>query len=418
MRLNVLDSKQVGGNTWALCKGNLYEYLLGLKTDFFEFSVQRKIVSNTYLDSIYESVMAGEPLPPITLTYQGDIPQDTGHAIEIDNQKVEILDGLQRTYRLWVIIYLWGVISRTTDKSVKGLANTMSQSREGEVVLENSFVTLKFLRSLIAQKDDGRLYIEHILDAFLKFDVYFNIWTRLDDQQIVRRMLILNAGQKSVSSTHQFELLFLHFFEDQKLHYHPSITLIREKDHRFLSVQRGNREKGEFLMSSVVIALQSFINGRQLRISTVNKINLDDNKLLNHERLEQYFNADTLSLFIDHLYLLGDLLSQKSSEYIHWYGKDTVLSGIYGAMGAVLLERGLPIEVTLIDGLITEIIQIQDPFRLSDYYDAYSNKMVSNKVNVGNTVRKAIFLYTKDLLSQRGSNWSLCFDTSGSYDEE
>lgn len=419
MRLKILDKKPLGNKTWALCKGNLLEYLQGLKTDFFEFSVQRKIVNNAYLDNIYKSVIDGEPLPPITLTYQGDITSEVGEDITIDELQVEILDGLQRTYRLWVVLFLADVIQKSADKSLKGIASTLKQSRDGEVIMENSFVTPKFMRGMLEPQTDGRIYIEHLLEYYGKFDVYFNIWTRQDDQQIIRRMLILNAGQKQVSSTHQFELLFLHFFEDQKLHYdQQKIALVREKDPRFRSVQRGEREKGEFLMSSVVIALQSFINGRQLRISTVNKINLDDNKLLNHEKLERYFNADTLSEFITHLYNLGELLSRKSPEYIHWYGKDTVLSGIFGAMGSYLLDNGSDTDVSAIGGLMLEINKYSDPFRLLDYYDAYSNKLASTKVNVGNAVRKAIFNYTKDLLFLGSSDWNRYFDTTGNYDEE
>ena len=419
MKLQILDKKPVKGNTWALCKGNLLEYLQGLKTDFFEFSVQRKIVNNAYLDTIYVSVKDGEPLPPITLTYQGDIAAEVGEFIDIDEQQVEILDGLQRTYRLWVVLFLADVIRQSNDKSLKGIATALKQSRDGEVIMENSFITPKFMRGMLELQVDGRLYIEHLLEFYSKFDVYFNIWTRQDDQQIIRRMLILNAGQKQVSSTHQFELLFLHFFEDQKLHYdQQKIMLVREKDLRFRSVQRGERDKGEFLMSSVVIALQSFINGRQLRISAVNKINLDDNKLLNHEKLEQYFNADTLSEFITHLYNLGDLLSIKSPEYIHWYGKDTVLSGIFGAMGAFLLDKGYNTDVSAIGWLMLEIDRYNDPFHLLDYYDAYSNKLASTKVNVGNAVRKAIFNYTKELLTMGHSDWNRQFDTTGNYDEE
>jgi hypothetical protein len=419
MWLEILDKKTLEGRTWALCKGNLLEYLQGLKTDFFEFSVQRKIVNNAYLDTIYKSVEKGEPLPPITLTYQDDINAKVGEKIAIDEQKVEILDGLQRTYRLWVVLYLADVIKKSADKSLKGIAIALKQSRDGEVVLENSFMTPKFMRGMLEQKEDNRIHIVHLLESYGKFDVYFNIWTRQDDQQIIRRMLILNAGQKQVSSTHQFELLFLHFFEDQKLHYdQQKIVLVREKDKRFRSVQRGERDKGEFLMSSVVIALQSFINGRQLRISTVNKINLDDNKLLNHEKLEQYFNAKTLSEFITHLYNLGDLLSKKSPKYVHWYGKDTVLSGIFGAMGSFLIENGYEPDVSSIGRLMLEIDKYKEPFHLLDYYDAYSNKLASTKVNVGNAVRKAIFNYTKDLLTMGKSDWYRQFDTSGNYDEE
>ena len=33
MKLEVLDTKEVNGKTWALCKGNLLQYLNALKTD-------------------------------------------------------------------------------------------------------------------------------------------------------------------------------------------------------------------------------------------------------------------------------------------------------------------------------------------------------------------------------------------------
>ena len=418
MQITILDKKAVRGRTWVLAKGNLMEYLRGLKDDFFAFSVQRKIVNNAYLDTIYDSVIDGEPLPTITLTYQDDVQEGVGTVSEMDEGRMEILDGLQRTYRLWVILYFEKLIKTTADRSMKGLAAAIKQDPQGELILQNSFVTPKFMRRLLEEDNNGRLYIERLTESYCQFDVYFNIWTHQDDREVIRRMLILNAGQKSVSSTHQFELLFLHFFEDQKLHYKPQVTLLREKDRRYYQAQRGGREIGEFLMSSIVIALQSFINGRQLRISTVNKINLDDNKLLNHERLERYFNANTLSEFIDEVYNLGELLSSKSGEYVRWYGKDTVLSGIFGAMGSWLQENGHDVEVSAIGALTLEVGRHQDPFQIEKYYDAYNNKLSSTKVNVGNAVREAIFRYTKDLLSMGSSDWYRCFDKTTDYEQE
>ncbi|MBR2067788.1 MAG: DUF4214 domain-containing protein, partial [Solobacterium sp.] len=199
----------------------------------------------------------------VMMDREGDVAGKAGDDVEVDENRVEILDGLQRTYRLWVILFLEETIRGAVDKSLKGIAAALKASQKGQVVLENSFVTPKFMRGLLEVEDDGRMYIYHLLDGYARFDVYFNIWTRQDDQQIIHRMLVLNAGQKAVSSTHQFELMFLHFFEDQKLQYdQQKIHLVREKDPRFRPVQRGDREMGEFLMSSVVIALQSFINGR------------------------------------------------------------------------------------------------------------------------------------------------------------
>lgn len=417
MILEVLDTKQVNGSTWALCKGNLLQYLRGLKTDFFEFSVQRKIVNNVYLDNIYHSVEKGEPFPPVTLTYSGVIPCDAKGSIDIDENNVEILDGLQRTYRLWVILFFEKLIKESGARDFKSLAEAARSSEEGEVILQNRFITPKFLRKLF-EVIKGKLYIERLLESYQQFDVYFNIWTGLDDQAIIRRMLVLNAGQKSVSSTHQFELLFLHFFEDNKLAYNNAVTLIREKDKRFRDVSQGKREIGEYLMSSVVIALQSFINGKQLRIQNKNLINLDDNKLLNDEKLANYFNAITLSEFINQLYNLGEVLSRKNSDYVKWYGKDTVLSGVFGAIGSFMINKQGYADVPSIGRIILEIDQYNDPFKLKEYYDAYENKLASTKVNVGNAVRRAIFNYTKDLLTMGKSDWYSHFSQHNDYDEE
>lgn len=417
MEITVLDIKQVNGKTWALCKGNLLQYLRGLKTDFFEFSVQRKIVNNVYLDSIYKSVLNGEPFPPVTLTYSDTIPFDSHGIIEIDENNIEILDGLQRTYRLWVILFFEKIIRDSGAGDFRSLTDAIKQTKEGELVLQNKFVNPKFIRQILEQRD-GKLYIETLIEKYSHFDVYFNIWTQLDDKDIIRRMLVLNAGQKAVSSTHQFELLFLHFFDDKKLHYNPAVTMIREKDKRYRDVQQGKRNIGEYLMSSIVIALQSFINGRQLRISPVNMINLDDNKLLNDEKVAGYFNADTLSDFINQLYELGEMLSQKSSEYIKWYGKDTVLSGIFGAMGSFMIDKDGFADVSAIRSVTLEFFKYDDPFKLKEYYDAYENNLASTKVNVGNAVRKAIFNYTKDMLNWGKSDWYKYFSQRNDYDEE
>lgn len=388
-----------------LCKGKLSEYLDGLRPDFFEFSVQRKIVNNVYLDNIYQSVEKGEPFPPITLMYSESI-ECTKTEVKIDVNKVEILDGLQRTYRLWVVMFFYKIIRDSKASDLQSLATAAKRTPEGEVVLQNSFITPTFIKSLFRIKKDDIRYIDDLVKKYAEFDVYFNIWTGLNDEDVIRRMLVLNAGQKAVSSTHQFELLFLHFFEDERLQYNSAVKLVREKDKRYRDVQRGKRDIGEYLMSSVVIALQSFINGKQLRISPTNMINLDDDKLLNDLNLTAYFNVQTLSKFINCLYALDKNLAGKSADYIKWFGKDTTLSGVFGAMGAFLINSsgGFP-KVEEIYDLISQINKKEDPFNLKEFYDAYENKLVSTKVNLGNAVRKTIFNYTKNLLDERQPDW-------------
>ena len=67
MRIKIYDSKQLEGKTWYLGSGNLFEYLSHLRSDFFLYKIQRRLVSNRYLDSIYQTIEQGEPIPPLTL---------------------------------------------------------------------------------------------------------------------------------------------------------------------------------------------------------------------------------------------------------------------------------------------------------------------------------------------------------------
>ena len=97
----ILDQKIFENKKWILCKGNLYDYISSLKRDFSEFQIQRRIVKNGYLDGILKTITEGEPMPTITLTCT-QILHSKDNKLTIDPKDIEILDGLQRTFRLWV----------------------------------------------------------------------------------------------------------------------------------------------------------------------------------------------------------------------------------------------------------------------------------------------------------------------------
>lgn len=415
MKLKVFDNKDLGGGkSWVLCKGNLMDYLNNLRPEFFEFSVQRKIVSNLYLDDIYSSINRGEPIPPITLTKKTPIVI-TGGFCEVDGNEIEILDGLQRTYRFWVVKKIRELILAYGCTDFTELVKVMSEDSEGLVIMENSFVTPKFLRSLLVQKG-GKTYGESLIDAFNGYEIYLNIWTGLDDADVVRKMLVLNAGQKSVSSIHQYELLFLHFFEKNRLHYNANITLVREREKAFREIQKGNRSVHQYLLSSVIVALQSFIHGKQMRVLSANKIYLEDSNLLGADLLATYFSSEALSSFINMLDALGVLLCEQDSGYLKWYGKDTVLSGIFGAIGDFCKQNNKNPDIEAIHELSIKICTNKDPFKLTEYYDAYNNK--AGNSNLGNVVRKAVFNYTRELIEKGEADWYKQFDKSTRYDEE
>lgn len=77
--------------------------------------------------------------------------------------------------------------------------------------------------------------MDKYIEAYRSFDIIINIWVNLSQEEIIRKMLTLNAGQKGVTSTHQFELLFLHFFESLELP--KDVQLLREKDPDYFKIK-------------------------------------------------------------------------------------------------------------------------------------------------------------------------------------
>lgn len=268
--------KKNGEVSWILAKMNLYDYIGNLKRNFFDYDIQRRIVPNLYLDKIWETVLRDDFIPSITLT-------TTDKAIETDFSKdenlinlsqCEIIDGLQRTYRLWSLIYLEKVLEKIQSKSADEIIQFI---RDDVTYGGNKLFNLKILsrKNLKTLLENNHALLDKYIEAYRSFDIIINIWVNLSQEEIIRKMLTLNAGQKGVTSTHQFELLFLHFFESLELP--KDVQLLREKDPDYFKIKNGNdRKTGQFLMSSVVIALQSYIQGKPLRISQVNKINIDD----------------------------------------------------------------------------------------------------------------------------------------------
>ena len=126
MRIKIYDSKQLEGKTWYLGSGNLFEYLSHLRSDFFLYKIQRRLVSNRYLDSIYQTIEQGEPIPPLTLISNQPLIINNGSA-EVDMQGIDILDGLQRTYRLWVIYKIALLCEGLAQNDSGGLLNKIKE---------------------------------------------------------------------------------------------------------------------------------------------------------------------------------------------------------------------------------------------------------------------------------------------------
>lgn len=397
MKFELLESKSLysGRVRWRLAKCNLYQYLSELKPNFFDFDVQRRIVSNSYLDKIWDSIINGEPLPAFTLTSEGvdDIKS------ELNLAETDILDGLQRTYRLWVMIFLEKLVEGGY-KNFDVIYEKIISSDEGKKLIAVKLINRSKVRDLV--NNDFEKLKCHI-DALKKFDIIVNIWSGLTDQEIIKKMLTLNAGQRSVSSTHQFELLFLHCFKH--LQFSKQVRILREKDLDYNNVRRGDRKFGEYLMSSIVIALQSYIEEQPLRISQVNKLRIEDSVI--PESSSEFFLTQNLYLFIELISQI-DIKTINDVNLNRWLMKDTTLSGLFAAMG-VMTDSSVDLRNEVIYDCIKKINR--DNIDINEFEKSYQS-LSSVSTNVGNAVRKAAFIYFLALFKGTRIPWSKAFKTN------
>lgn len=403
MRIKIYDSKQLEGKEWYLGSGNLYEYLSHLRSDFFLYKIQRRLVSNRYLDSIYQTIEQGEPIPPLTLIADQPLAINNGIA-EVDMRGIDILDGLQRTYRLWVIYKIALLCEGLAQNDSSGLLNKIKE--ENPELLELDFINLRFLKQMMEEKGGG-LFIEDLVNKMKNFDITLTVWSGLTENEVVKKMLILNAGQKPVSVTHQCELIFMRFFDAKELKIDTSkIRLYREKDEQFDKVKKGIRVEGEYLFSSIVISLLSYIYHKPMRVSLDKIIQWDNENYFASEEMLVFFNKEFLTQFIQAIYDTDIEVCKKNrvktslfpdQELRSWFGKDTTMSGVFAALG----------DMHIMPSAFAKAIGKID-FNLAGFEQEYQS-LSSVRINVGNEVRKAVYKYTKGQLNGMAINWMMAF---------
>lgn len=403
MKLKVLDRKDFqAGKSWYLCKANLYEFLTSLKKDFYEFQVQRRIVRNVYLDKLYQTIEDGFPIPPITLCAD-KIKRVSTDEIELNFrvEKIDIIDGLQRTFRLWIFLELQKIIEANNLNGIKELIEYLKNKDEnGQYILSLDFINVSYLKTFFNKEE-----IDKRLGAYHDYDINLVIWTGLSDSEIIEKMLILNAGQKPVSSTHQYELLFLHYFDKDKIKLPKNVQLVREKEQNYFKVHRGERIVGQYTLASIIIALQSYIEQKPLRVAPTNYLEFDTSSSITQERVQKYFRPQYLSQFIEGIYNLDTKLSNLAG-FTKWFGKDTTLSGIFAALGYLKMDA---------KDLLNRIDNNSFNIDLDNFNKEY-DFLASTKVNVGNVVRKAIYKYCCDELSNGQASWKKSFNNGDDYD--
>jgi hypothetical protein len=393
MKATILDQRNDGGSKCYLCKLSLEDYIEGLDDTYQDYDIQRGIVTNVYLDTLVDTVLARRHIPPIVLVV--DNKQFSAKGSELDIKKFKILDGLQRTFRLQAIRKTITFCYANLDPHEDYLAwNKFKFSRNFSTALRELDSNTNVLRSVVAVfKEKGK---KGLLQTFEENDQWFEIWTGLSADEEVRKMLILNAGHKPVKTRHQLELLFLNLLPVLREGEGRGFTLVREKETSATQFSK-DRQSGHFHFAHIITSLLSLYEARPVATSTglIQGIQSSDSGI---ERYAEFTAPEFLKAVVSFLVRLDRQLAEQYGEKgTLWMGREVTLAGLFGALGAIAenSEQSRPaimrrfIEITKAHPKVLNLAQFEE----------VRNNLDLSKVNIGNVNRAAVFSAVKEVLT-------------------
>ena len=207
-KLKVLSTYKEKDAICYFCESKLYDYLESLDEKYDEYDIQRGIVNNHFLEKLSNTLKNKEFIPPIILVSNADVSNDINNdEFFIEKSKFKILDGLQRTMRLKKLLEAVKFIEKYKN-DVKGLSNIRLRKFFRE---ENKKLRFKTDADYIIKVIENNLSMEDFNRS-----QWFEIWNNLNREQQIHKMILFNAGHKSMDIKHQLELIFLNVIELEK----------------------------------------------------------------------------------------------------------------------------------------------------------------------------------------------------------
>lgn len=400
MRLQLLDRIEEEGASCFLCKTTLENYVEAITEEFEDYFVQRGIVTNKFLDQLWDTLAKRKHIPSIVIVAEQD-PPDINALDEFNlANDFKILDGLQRTKRLHVI---WRTIQFLEEEFE-------DEPQENEARLARKYSsTLKklgcapslFVKMLSSKRElngDQRLR-----DLYGQNVIWIETWFGLTESQQIKKMLILNAGHKAVNIKHQIELLFIEYLDVLKAAM-PQATIFREKD---MSTTRyaKNRKPGDFHFAHLISAFESLTSARPVTTNSdfsARKSFEDDPDGDSDDLLR--VDLETMHEFAKTLCLLDQALSRGPGK--NWLGREVVLVGLFAAIGRhAAVNHASAVQVLeYFSENLEDYVQALD----LPQFEAVRNSLELSKVNIGSKNKMAVYNATVDFLdgpSPEKINW-------------
>ena len=177
--LKILDRK----DGWILAKVSLLDYIEAFSEQNFNYDTQKGIVNDLFSDPILDAVVEKKSLPPILLVTQKK--ESSTNVVDIGN--FNILDGLQRTYRLWIYYKLAELAIGRHNFDYKAITKEFRNTC-GKYTMA---VSPRQVRNLF--KKENSINVWNLKDKYSAFDLYMYIWMDLtpEEEMIIRRLSVL-----------------------------------------------------------------------------------------------------------------------------------------------------------------------------------------------------------------------------------
>ncbi|MBA5726554.1 hypothetical protein [Bombella mellum] len=401
MNLEILDTFQEEGATCRLCKTSLEEYISNLPDDFQEFDIQRSLVQNHFLDKIFSTLLKKQHIPLIVLVSEDlvnedDVKQEAGVTSFKLSKNFKILDGLQRSHRLKEI---WDTISfikedfKDDDKKL----TVVQASRKISKTLRSKKIDPSIFRKVLKEY---RKNSSEIIKLFDGNNIWLEVWFSLKRDDQIKKMLVLNAGHKSVNIKHQIELLFLNQLDTLKGKIGEKGEIFREKDKSSIQYSK-ERKKGQYHFSHLISAFVSLLEGRPV---TTNAEYSAAHAFSDETEFNSYLSdvdADILNSFVEAITSLDK--GSPSDKEVRWFGREVVLSGIFGAIGAVAKKKNTDSPKEDILSTITNFVDTHTLPRFFknlnvEGFEEWRNQQNLSSINIGNKNKSKVFEATRQFL--------------------
>ncbi|WP_152632544.1 hypothetical protein [Aliarcobacter butzleri] len=410
-------------------EGNLEDYVKSIPEKYQNYEIQRGIVNNVYLDRLSKTILLEKIIPPIVL-----IAEEHNDNPETDNgliiNKYQILDGLQRTYRIKAIYEAIQLFIREHKANNNDLQNLtkfkLSKLYKSELETKSSDINIFW--SVINIFYSKKLEIKFLEGLFKNSKQWFEIWSKISKQEQINKMLVLNAGHKPMDIKHQLELLFLNIIPDEKLS-----SFVRSKDINS-SFFYDKKEIGKLHLSHFISALIAFDKKKPITIDSNFIHNLQENLDTELEQLKFYFQNDNLEKIITLMEKLDSLFDNAYKEIevdannnkiekkigLEWLGRETVIIGIFAAFGAYFNSKikevidpdnKQEIFTTSLNEIYSILEQNIHSFKIQSFNKSKTDDIDITKVNIGNIFKYTTFNAVYGLLikSEKNIDWSTLF---------